>query len=529
MGLLACLGGGAANVDMDTIASPTKPAYNAINNWVTPVANSRTPTISVDTVTTYGYLCRSAIRNILTHEQLIGFSSAARLVTFKSEQVIYRTGDAVGAHALFYLVEGCIKVSKRVEMYESESMHAPVGADGRTSYMGDNMISTNFMNITAVNGTALINPNNRGTYRPSKLSGFKAQNPNAVSMTARWMADDNAPPDPTCTSEVTLRQIEKDQWFGFCTLLGMRTRQSSMVAIEHTEALVFDEIRLKQFFADFPGTASIIRDQIAGQRVMRTLKTAPFLMNMTEELSALLCTLFQPRAYPANTIVFAEGDAPTEHMNLFVMISGSAVMYQSVPGGGQHVVRVIENGENFGEACCLFLLPRIATVRTNRNSIIMELQMSSLTKFLLYSPDIKVNTRSAYNNAAIATHHLLNNEQIVSYFTKFCETEHSTENIAFWAECKRFRLSAVRNKELLTVDAHRLYQRYIAESAAEQVNLQGLTRSRIGHAIEHGIINKLTFEEAEDEVLHLMDRDSFNRFKNSELFQECLLVCRGRT
>ena len=108
----------------------------------------------------------------------------------------------------------------------------------------------------------------------------------------------------------------------------MTVRQSTVTATEHTMCLVWSEANLNELFSLFPGTSALLRDAIAGYRVMNELRNASFLTNLQEEHSALLCTLFQPRYIPANTVIFEEGEPSTDSSLLYFLIQGSAVMYQ---------------------------------------------------------------------------------------------------------------------------------------------------------------------------------------------------------
>lgn len=138
-----------------------------------------------------------------------------------------------------------------------------------------------------------------------------------------------------------------------------------------------------EFFLTYPSASSLLRNGLAGQRLMRELCNASFLTNLQDDHAALLCTLFQSRWIPANTVVFQEGEHSSECSSLFMLVSGSAVMYQAAPGGGQskhdnrrrspinaialadprhlvchvwfcagqNLVKAIEPGAFFGEAC----------------------------------------------------------------------------------------------------------------------------------------------------------------------------------
>lgn len=65
---------------------------------------ARAPLASVRsrTLENYGYLCRSTVAQLLTHDQLASFASLARLVRYAPKEVIYSGGDDVNQDAVFY-------------------------------------------------------------------------------------------------------------------------------------------------------------------------------------------------------------------------------------------------------------------------------------------------------------------------------------------------------------------------------------------------------------------------------------------
>ena len=460
------------------------------------------------------------------------FASLAETVRYIPKQVVYHAGDAVNAQGLFFIVEGSCTVSKCVELKELTKMQ--LEQSGHGIRLGHGITPTN---------AALQPPGPAGS---TTLS--------VSSIPARWTNLNEKQSDSAY--EVKLRTLESRQWFGYCTMLNMAVRQSTVTSAEHSIALVWSDHALNEFFSRFPGTSALLRDCIGGQKLMRELCNTSFLTNLQEEHAALLTTLFQSRYVPANTVIFegqrrneadtpvgwirsralshplcvfcSEGDPASESSSLFMLVSGSAVMYQAVPGGGQNLVKAIEPGAFFGEACMLFRLPRIGTVRTNHASLLMELSLASFTSFLRYTPYLGVDVKKAFNNNSIASVYLMQNPVILQAFTEFCAAEHSGENVEFFAAAKQFRTSPLRQKALITLDARSIFDKFVSASASSQVNLFSTTRDRIASAIEHNIINKLTFEEAEEEILHLMDRDSFNRFKQSGMFQEALQRCRDK-
>ena len=104
------------------------------------------------------------------------------------------------------------------------------------------------------------------------------------------------------------------------------------------------------------------------------------------------------------------------------------LLSQAVDGGGSNLVKAIEPGGIFGEACTLFRLPRIGTVRTNHASFLMELSFASLAQFLRYTPGLGVDVKKAFNNNTIPSVYLMQNPVILQAFQDFCFNEHSSEN-----------------------------------------------------------------------------------------------------
>jgi len=302
--------------------------------------------------------------------------------------------------------------------------------------------------------------------------------------------------------DVQLRTIESKQWFGYCTMLNMSHRQSTVTATEHTICLVWSNQSLNEFFGRCPGTSALLRDGLAGQRVMRELSNASFMTNLADEHAALLTTLFQSRFIPANTVIFEEGENAADSSSLFVLVSGSAVMYQAVPGGGSNLVKAIEPGDFFGEACMLFKLPRIGTgqnpathknmglwrassgcvflflllttacvaagcmygcmgsVRTNHASLVMELSFSSFASFLKYTPHLGVDVKRAFNNNSILSIYLMQNPVILAAFREFCLTEQSSENVdvrhTHTDSCAQQQLPLQRDVSLCCRKGHQL-------------------------------------------------------------------------
>ena len=118
------------------------------------------------------------------------------------------------------------------------------------------------------------------------------------------------------------------------------------------------------------------------------------------------------------------------------------------------------------------------------------------------------------------------------------------------------KTSKMKLEKLLFERATTIYNTYIASTAPLQVNIKGPTQKNIEEEIKSGHVTAHTFDKAEKEILKLLVRhcralrpppstlcllfssssfvsndqsaDSFNRFKQSALFQVCALSLRTR-
>ncbi len=94
-------------------------------------------------------------------------------------------------------------------------------------------------------------------------------------------------------------------------------------------------------------------------------------------------------------------------------------------------------------------------------------------------------------------------------------------------------VAAAREEMLLPADdpevlaafqaaAVELCERFVRMNAPEQININGMTRTSIERTVAEGRATQDTFLPAENEILSLLERDSFGRFKQSDLFRDFL-------
>jgi CRP/FNR family cyclic AMP-dependent transcriptional regulator len=103
-----------------------------------------------------------------------------------------------------------------------------------------------------------------------------------------------------------------------------------------------------------------------------------------EELSRL-STIVKRRVFPADTVVFFEGD-PSD--SLYAIVSGSTKIYTTDHDGQEKVLSTMGPGEVFGEYSLIDGHPRSATVATLETSEILHISHIDFRQFVAGAPDI---------------------------------------------------------------------------------------------------------------------------------------------
>lgn len=112
---------------------------------------------------------------------------------------------------------------------------------------------------------------------------------------------------------------------------------------------------------------------------------------------------------------------------------------------------------------------------------------------------------------------LISDSRGLEKFRSFLQTEFSDENLAFWLACqeyKQLKPSKMRDQ------ANQIFTDFVAIHAYREINLDAQTRLSIRDNMSNP--NKHTFEEAEHKIQGLMERDSYPRFLQSDVYQKLL-------
>jgi len=112
-------------------------------------------------------------------------------------------------------------------------------------------------------------------------------------------------------------------------------------------------------------------------------------------------------------------------------------------------------------------------------------------------------------------------ETALKYFKEFAKLQHVSESIAFLLAADEFVRECSENIDRLPVLAQKLFSTYICENAETQINLPAHLTKEIMSDLENNPEIDV-FNDAYDEIVQLIRRDIFPRFKKSAQYRALL-------
>uniref|UniRef100_H3DIB7 Regulator of G protein signaling 20 n=1 Tax=Tetraodon nigroviridis TaxID=99883 RepID=H3DIB7_TETNG len=103
-------------------------------------------------------------------------------------------------------------------------------------------------------------------------------------------------------------------------------------------------------------------------------------------------------------------------------------------------------------------------------------------------------------------------------FRQFLRTEFSEENMMFWLACEELKKET--NKTVVEEKVRQIYEDFISILSPKEVSLDSHVREVINRNMLEPTCH--TFEEAQQQIYTLMQRDSYPRFINSAAYTDLL-------
>jgi len=250
------------------------------------------------------------------------------------------------------------------------------------------------------------------------------------------------------------------------------------------------------------------------------LKTLLFLNQIDLPKLQLLAACFRFVIIDKDTNLCKREELGKEGNPLHYMLEGEVKVAQ-LEDGVEKVVAIVRKGSFFGEVGLVVHLPRLSTVTARKKSLFLELTQVDFRNWSLIAPESLDAFREKLEEYNIPLRYLIHNPVLQEYLLQYMKEEKSAENLQFWIPVKDFRLSQNKDPDTIRAEAQEIIELYIKEGGDKQVNINGATRKDILQALK-GPVSRDVFQKAEEEVLALMTRDTWARFKGKKLFDSCL-------
>ncbi|XP_059392754.1 regulator of G-protein signaling 20 [Carassius carassius] len=104
------------------------------------------------------------------------------------------------------------------------------------------------------------------------------------------------------------------------------------------------------------------------------------------------------------------------------------------------------------------------------------------------------------------------------HFRRFLKTEFSEENLKFWLACEDLKKET--NKTMVEQAVKQIYEDYISVLSPKEVSLDSSAREVINRNMLEP--SSCTFDEAQQQIYTLMQRDSYPRYMNSSMYADLI-------
>lgn len=418
-------------------------------------------------------LDKSILAKYLTLDQLKELAGFCTFLTVKEKGVVFNQGDNVDA--CYFVFEGAVDIEVSVEPNPQYNSKKPQTNDDEK---GEMKITPHFnLSKQAKSGTKHL-----------------------------------------------LCRKGEGEFFGLRALLNEPV-MCSATASSKTTLLV---LKLAEFDKYNVANNSALKQRILlclGHNLEQALQGLAFLKDLEKDKLVLMASSFKWITLEKDAELFRRGELAKEGNGLHFLLEGQVrvLVLDEQEKQQEKVVAVVNKGQFFGEVGLVIQLPRTATVIARKKCLFLELTQANFRNFVQIAPEVLDAFKEKLQGYNIPLRYLIHNPILQKFFEDYLKEEKSAENLTFWVKAKNFRLSPNQDQDEARNEAQEIAEKFVGGQAESQVNIIGNTEKEILNALKSpSPINRDLLQKAEEEILALMDRDTFVRYKESATFQKCL-------
>ncbi len=311
-------------------------------------------------------------------------------------------------------------------------------------------------------------------------------------------------------------------FFGEMALIVNIPRMATISALEELLVVSIAKTHFQNFLKVHPSLKEkMLKSFQTRMMEMFVSCNVPFFKGLSEDKMMGLADYFHTsETMPTDTVIFRQGDPPDK---FYVVIFGEVQILMTDHNGVEKELGKYGAGSYFGELALILEEGRRATIKTTTSSVLMSISKSDFQEIFKGFPDllaeIKIRMLGS-GSAQMHIEHVLAHSRGRELFKSYLEKEFSQESLQFYEKGEEFaRTFSSKEVKVRDAEARHIYEEYVCENAPQQINISAKNKDRITALIKMGKIEVDIFQEAEVEVLNMLDRDNLRRFRNSSDFE----------
>mmetsp|Transcript_64768 Transcript_64768/g.76038 ORF Transcript_64768/g.76038 Transcript_64768/m.76038 type:complete len:613 (+) Transcript_64768:81-1919(+) len=336
-------------------------------------------------------------------------------------------------------------------------------------------------------------------------------------------ADGNEPIDI-----ILIADLKNGDYFGETALMIDVPRTTTVKTKQKSLFLVLDKNDFENFLMVCPIKESML--QVMTDRMLSKLSSIgiPFLVGI--ELTSL-STSVEMHEVPKDSIIFNEGDVGDRFYIIFygevkveakkvqegISSDAEVTSTEDENGDDMHLGHLF-SGQYFGEMALASDEPRSATVTAVGKTVLLSVGKESFHRLFSSNSQARAEFKLRLLQRSARLKHFLDHSSAVEALSSFLAKEFSQENLEFCLTLKEYRENTAGKEGKLVEEAKHIFNTFCADDASTQVNLPSTMKTELENALENRSVHAGSFENCENEIHSLMERDSFARFKKSTYF-----------
>lgn len=146
---------------------------------------------------------------------------------------------------------------------------------------------------------------------------------------------------------------------------------------------------------------SRVSDDSSRAMIYAALRTnIPFVQKLDDATWEAMARLFTTENFPRQRLVFQEGDIGEK---FYIIVRGRVAVSRMGPSGQERQIAVLEDGDFFGEVALIKRAPRMATIRTITDCMLLSLSAEHLLRVIDDNPGIRADIEEAVRERTFAS------------------------------------------------------------------------------------------------------------------------------